>query len=71
MREGRTVTVSYRGEPVAEIRPTQQGPGTLEDRLDELERRGIIVDSGQPKRQLEALADRPGTLQRFLDERNE
>ena len=71
VREGRTVTVSYRGEPVAEIRPTQQGPVTLEDRLDELERSGIIVASGQPKRQLSALADRPGALQRFLDERNE
>ena len=71
VREGRTVTVSYRGEPVAEIRPTQQGPDTLEDRLDDLERRGIIVDAGQPKQQLPALADRPGALQRFLDERNE
>lgn len=71
VREGRTVTVSYRGEPVAEIRPTQRGPETIEERLDELERRGIIVASGQPKRQLSALANRPGALQRFLDERNE
>lgn len=71
VRAGRTVTVSYHGEPVAEIRPTQRGPETIEERLDELERRGIIVASGQPKRQLSALANRPGALQRFLDERNE
>lgn len=71
VREGRTVTVSYRGEPVAEIRPTQQGPETIEDRLDELERRGILVSSGQPEQSLMALARRPGALQRFLDERNE
>lgn len=71
VREGRTVTVSYRGEPVAEIRPTQRGPETIEERLDELERRGIIVASGQPRRQLSALANRPGALRRFLDERNE
>ena len=70
VREGRAVTVSYRGEPVAEIRPIQQGPDTLENRLNDLERRGIIVDSGQPRQQLSALADRPGALQRFLGERN-
>ena len=70
VREGRTVTVSYRGEPVAEIRPTRRGSETIEARLDELERRGVIVASGQPKQQLAALAQRPGALQRFLDERN-
>ena len=71
VREGRTVTVSYRGEPVAEIRSIQQEFKTLEDRLDELERRGIIVPSGQPKQPFKALVHRPGVLQRFLDERNE
>lgn len=71
VREGRTVTVSYRGEPVAEIRPTQRGPETMEDRLDDLERQGIIVPSGQPEQPLKTLAHRPGALQRFLDERNE
>ena len=71
VREGRTVTVSYRGEPVAEIRPTQRGAETIEDRLDELERRGILVSSGQLKQPLTALAHRPGALKRFLDERDE
>ncbi|MCY4360681.1 MAG: type II toxin-antitoxin system prevent-host-death family antitoxin [Gammaproteobacteria bacterium] len=71
VRQGRTVTVSYRGDPVAEIRPTQRGPETLEDRLDELERQGVIVPSGQSGQPLTALTHRPGALQRFLEERNE
>ena len=33
VREGKTVTVSYRGEPVAEIRPIQSEPATIEQRL--------------------------------------
>ena len=71
VREGRTVTVSYCGESVAEIRPIQRGPETMEERLDELERRGIIAPSGQPEQPLTSLAHRPGALQRFLDERND
>ena len=72
VRAGKTVTVSYRGEPVAEIRAIQREPQTLEAHLDELERRGVIVPSGQPKKgSLRRLARRPGALKRFLDDRNE
>ncbi len=71
VREGKVVTVSYRGEPVAEIRAIQPEPQTLEVHLVELERRGVIVPSGQPKGSLRALARRPGALKRFLDDRNE
>lgn len=72
VREGKVVTVSYRGEPVAEIRAIQREPQTLEAHLDELERRGVIVPSGQPKKgSLRTLARRPGALKRFLDDRNE
>lgn len=70
VREGKTVTVSYRGDPVAEIRPAQLPPQTMEDRLDELQRRGVIVASGQPDQRFAAIARQPGALQRFLDERN-
>ena len=49
VRDGKTVTVSYRGEPVAEIRAIQREPRALEARLDELERQGIVVPSGQAK----------------------
>lgn len=70
VREGKTITVSYRGKPVAEIRPTLPSPQTLEDRLEQLKRQGIIVPSGQPQRPLSALGKCPGALRRFLDERN-
>ena len=43
---------------------------TLEDRLDELKRQGILVPSGQPQQPLSVLTKRPGALRRFLDERN-
>ena len=46
--EGKTITVSYRGEPVAEIRPVRPKPQTVEERLDELERGGELVRSGKP-----------------------
>ena len=70
VRDGRTVTVSYRGEPVAEIRAIRREPETLEARLDALERQGIIVPSAPPKTPFALLERRPGALKRFLDERN-
>ena len=36
VRAGKTITVSYRGEPVAEIRPIQTPPVTMEERLDDV-----------------------------------
>jgi len=69
VREGRTVTVSYHGRPIAEIRPIQQ-PGTLADRLDRLEAGGVLVR--QPGvRRLRPLARRRGALKRFIAERDE
>lgn len=70
VRDGKTVNVSYRGEPVAEIRPIRREPQTLAARLDELERQGIIAPSGAAKTPFVALGPRPGALRRFLDERN-
>ena len=71
VREGKTVTISYRGEPVAEIRAIRKEPVTIEERLDDLERRGILVRSGEPRKALGAVGRRPGALRRFLDEREE
>lgn len=70
VRRGKTVTVSYRGEPVAEIRSITPDRETLDQRLDDLTRRGIIVPSGQPREPLRMLQRRPGALRRFLDDRN-
>lgn len=70
VREGKTVTVSYRGKPVAEIRSIRADRTTLDVRLDDLTRRGVIVPSGQPRQPFRAVGRRPGALRRFLDDRN-
>ena len=72
VREGNTVTVSYRGEPVAEIRsiPQRQKP-TLDERLKDLERSGSLVRSAIPRRAFRPVERRPGALSRFLAERGE
>ena len=69
--EGKTITVSYRGEPVAEIRPVRSKPQTIEERLDELERGGEMVRSGKPGRSFALGKPSPGALARFLADRNE
>ena len=71
VRAGRTVTVLHRGEPVAEIRGIQPGPKTIEKRLEDLERRGVLVRSGRAPSPLAPVANRPGALKRFLRDRNE
>ena len=71
VREGKTVTISYRGEPVAEIRSIRKEPATIEERLEDLERRGILVRSDEAKKPLREVERRPGALRRFLDEREE
>ena len=72
VREGATVTVSYRGEPVAEIRGIQRSETpTLDDRLDDLERRGALVRTRQSNHAFPTVARKPGALARFLTERSE
>ncbi|MXW63218.1 MAG: type II toxin-antitoxin system prevent-host-death family antitoxin [Bacteroidetes bacterium SB0662_bin_6] len=70
VRAGKTITISYRGEPVAEIRPLQTSPVMLDERLDELEQSGILVRSDEPRQPLCAVERRPGALDRFLAKRN-
>lgn len=70
VREGNTVTVSYRGVPVAEIRPIHRGPQTIEERLDELERRGVLERPKGPRIPLKTGEYREGVLDRFLSDRN-
>ena len=72
VRNGETVTVSYRGEPVAEIRSiSPRASPTLDERLQDLERRGALVRSATARRTFEPVARRPGALSRFLAERDE
>lgn len=69
VREGKSVTVSYRGQRVAEIRPFTN-PDTMEDRLRELEARGIVVRAAGGRPKLKPIAKRPGALARFLKDRD-
>ncbi len=71
VREGETVTVTYRGEPVAEIHPIRAEQDPFEARLDELERRGVLVPPTGPMKPLRAVVHAPGALERFLADRNE
>ncbi|MDE0408319.1 MAG: type II toxin-antitoxin system prevent-host-death family antitoxin [Alphaproteobacteria bacterium] len=70
VRDGRVVTVSYRGQPVAEIRSIERTP-TLDERLSDLERSGSLVRSSVPRQTLRPVERRPGALSRFLAEREE
>ena len=70
VREGKTVTVSYRGEPVAEIRPLEKRKQTLEERIRELELRGVLVRAKGPRKPFKMGKPVPGALERFLAERD-
>ncbi len=70
VRQGKTITISYRGEPVTEIRSIQRKPMTTEARLEELERRGVLVRPSR-RRSLKVVKPRAGALKRFLAERSE
>ena len=72
VREGKTVTVSYRGERGAEIRSIRrrQKP-TLVGRLKDLERSGSLVLSAIPRRTFRSVERRPGALWRFLADRGD
>ncbi len=70
---GPAVTITLHGRPVAELRPIEATPEpkTAEERLDELERAGLLhtvpVAPGQAKFPLGVA--RPGGLKRFLEDR--
>ncbi len=70
VREGKTVTVSYRGEPVAEIRPVETPAQTLEERIRDLELRGVVVRAKGPWKTFKVGKPVPGALERFLAERD-
>ena len=57
---------------MAEIRGIQRHrQQTIEERLDDLQRRGVLVRSGAPEQTLQPVARRPVALARFLAERGE
>lgn len=69
VREGQTVTISYHGEPVAELRPIEKPAGTAA-RLERLLDCGVLVPAETRRGGLTSVAHRPGALERFLADRN-
>lgn len=69
VREGRTIAISYRGEPVAEIRPVRKAE-SFEARLEDLRRQGILIRFEGPPRDFVTGKPSPGALDRFLSERD-
>ncbi|MHB1168434.1 MAG: type II toxin-antitoxin system Phd/YefM family antitoxin [Longimicrobiales bacterium] len=70
VREGKSVTITYHGEPVAELRPLAEA-GTVAARIERLTSRGVVSPRKAARPQVRPMAVRPGALQRFLEERAE
>lgn len=70
VREGRTVVITLHGQPVAELRPVEQGELGLQGRLGRLADQGIVVRGAAGHARLEPVIRRPGALARFLAERD-
>lgn len=70
VREGRSVTITYRGEPVAELRPSAPAENGTVARMKVLEERGILTRGNPNAAPIRPGPRRPGALKRFLDERD-
>ena len=70
VREGKSVTISYHGKPVAEIRPIGAGGDEAEERLQRLEDRGVLVRHAERTGKLRPVARKSGALTRFLLDRD-
>lgn len=71
VRQGRTVTVTYRGKPVARIQPLEGEATEFEERLRRFEDLGVLRPPLDATVGLETIARRAGALGRFLAEREE
>jgi prevent-host-death family protein len=68
VRKGDAVTITHRGEPVAEVRPVEKAEPSLAARIDDLRKKGNIARKGE-RRPLKTLLKKQGALRRFLDSR--
>jgi prevent-host-death family protein len=68
---GDTITISYHGEPVAEIRPIEPSETPAARRIAELEARGVLIpQEAEGIRLPDPIVRRRGALDRFLAERD-
>jgi prevent-host-death family protein len=69
---GERITITYHGEPVAEIRPIEERAAAgWAARLQELEERGVLQRAEPAAALLRPIARREGGLERFLEERRD
>ena len=71
VRRGESVTISYHGTPIAEIRPLPADKETFEQRYARLVREGVIVPAKNPGAPIKIGKHIPGAFQQFMDDRNE
>ncbi len=69
VESGRTITISRRGDPIAEIRPIWRGPASLDERIRDLSERGTLTTPVNARGRLTPVVERPGALARFLVDR--
>ena len=69
VRAGQRITITYRGEEIAEIRPLEGSGRPLERSLSRLEDQGILSRARKPTGPLKSLTRKPGALARFLESR--
>ena len=48
VREGRSLTITDRGRPVAEVMPVQRADRSIEARLTRLRAQGVLTGEGRP-----------------------
>ena len=70
VERGRTVVISRHGKAIAEVRPVLNDE-SIERRIEELARQGVIIHASPSPRSWKPIARRPGALRRFLADRNE
>lgn len=70
VRAGGRVTISYRGEQVAEVQPIGRGQSGLRRTLTRLEESGVVGSPPTRRSALKSIARRPGALARFLESRD-
>ena len=66
VRDGDTIVVTYRGEPVAEIGPLEKRAQTLEERTRWLGRRGVSHSAKDPNARPKLGKCVPGAMERLL-----
>jgi prevent-host-death family protein len=69
VRAGGSVVITYRGRPVAEVRPFTDEEGNLERRLQRLEGEGAVTPPSEPGAVPRPVVRRAGALRRFLESR--